>query len=341
MPLTFEALLKELQSGHRRPAYLLSGDEPYYPEQIADLLEAQVVAAPARDFNQFILYGKDLSVAALLGYARRFPMLSEFQLVLVRQAQELPDLQQAATQQLLEQYLAQPLASTVLVLQYQGLPDERRGWVKAFDKYGGWLSSRKIYDSKLPDFVLDYCHRRGVKISRDAVAMLCDFVGNDLKRLTAELDKMLLNLPAESGIQAETVGRFVGLSRQFNNFELQKALARRQAPEAFRIAAHFAANPREHPLPATLVVLYNFFSRLLVVHAADDRSEKALAATLGVNPYFVRDYLNAARLFSPTQVAGLLRGLRQADARLKGLGGGSVSEGDLLRQLLYESLQGS
>ena len=339
MPLTFEALQKEIHSGRYRPAYLLSGDEPYYPQQLTQRLENQVVAASARDFNQFILYGKDLSVSEMLGYARRFPMLSEHQLVLVRQAQELTDLQQKQARQLLEDYLARPLASTVLVLHYQGLPDERQGWVRAFDRHGGWFSSRKIYDSKLPDFVLDYCRQRGVGISSGAVALLCDYVGNDLRRLSAELDKMLLNLPAESRIEPATVEQLVGISRQFNNFELQKALARRQAPEAFRIAAHFAANPRQHPLAATLGVLYLFFSKLLIVHAADDRSEKALAPALGVSPYFVKDYLNAIRLYSPPQAARVLRGIRQADAALKGVGSGSVSEAEVLRELLYHSMR--
>lgn len=338
MPQSPDAVLKSLRKNQFAPLYLLHGDEPFYLDQLVEYLEANTLPAAARDFNQFVLFGKDLNVGGLLSYAKRFPMLSDRQLVLVKEAQDLAGLEAKDTSKFLEDYALNPLASTVLVLVFKQPVDERKAWVKAFEQKGVVVASRKLYDSKIPDWIAEYCHERGVKISPKATQLLAESVGNDLKRLTNELDKILLNLTLRDEINAEVVERFVGISREYNNFELQKALLQRDVVKANRIARFFALNPKDNPLAPTLLVLYNFFSKLLVVHTAADRSEKVLAGQLGVNPYFVKDYLAGVRTFPLPKVVQILAALRRADSQAKGVEGGELPEGAILAELVFTIL---
>jgi DNA polymerase-3 subunit delta len=338
VPYTPDAALKALKKNQFAPLYLLHGDEPYYLDQLAEYLEANALPAAARDFNQFVLFGKDLNIGGLLSYAKRFPMLSDRQLVLVKEAQDLAGLEAKDTSRFLEEYARNPLASTVLVLVFKQPVDERKAWVKAFDQQGVLVQSKKLYESKVPDWIAEYCHARGIKISPKAMQLLAESVGTDLKRLANELDKILLNLTLRDEIDAEVVERFVGISREYNNFELQKALLQRDVLKANRIVQFFAANPKDNPLPPTLLVLYNFFSKLLLVHTADDRSEKVLAAQLGVNPYFVKDYLAGIRAFPLAKVVRIVQALRRADAQGKGVEGGELDERAILAELVYQIL---
>lgn len=338
MPLTPDAALKALKSRQLAPLYLFHGDEPYYLDQLTDLLEEAVLSPSERAFNQFVLFGKDLSVPTLLGHAKRFPMLSERQLVLVKEAQSITGLEAKDPVRFLEEYLNNPLSSTVLALCFKEPVDERKSWVKLFEKNGVVVASRKLYDNKIPDWVAEYCHARGVKVSKNALMMLAEFVGNDLKRLANELDKMLLNLRAGQDITAEVVETYVGVSKEYNSFEFQKALFQRDVARANQIAAFFASNPRNYPLQPVLIVLYNYFSKLMLVHAATDRNERTLAGQLGVNPYFVKDYLAGLQRFSAEKTAHALSVLRQADAQAKGVDAGSVDEGAILRDLVFKIL---
>lgn len=338
MALSPEAALKAFKAREFLPLYLFHGDEPYYLDQLTDVLEETVLPESERAFNQFVLFGKDLNVPSLLGYAKRFPMLAERQLVLVKEAQGLAGLEAKDTVRFLEDYLSNPLPSTVLALCFKESVDERKSWVKAFENKGIVVSSRKLYDNKVPDWIAGYCHARGVKVSKNALMMLAEFVGNDLKRLANELDKMLLNLRAGQDITAEVVETYVGISKEYNSFEFQKALFQRDVAKANQIAAFFAANPKNYPVQPLLIVLYNYFSKLMLVHAAPDRSERALAAQLGVNPYFVKDYLTGFQRFSAEKTAVVLTALRNADAQSKGVDVGSVDEAAILHDLVFKIL---
>lgn len=338
MPLSPDAALKALKTRQLAPLYLFHGDEPYYLDQLTELLEETVLPPAERAFNQFVLFGKDLNVPSLLGYAKRFPMLAERQLVLVKEAQGIAGLEAKDSVRFLEEYINHPLPSTVLALCFKEPVDERRSWVKAFEKTGVVVASRKLYDNKLPDWIAEYCHGRGVKVSKNVLMMLAEFVGNDLKRLANELDKMLLNLRAGQDITAEVVETYVGVSKEYNSFEFQKALFQRDVARANQIAAFFAANPKNYPIQPVLIVLYNYFSKLMLVHAAHDRSEKALATQLGVNPYFVKDYLTGFQRFPAEKTVQVLATIRQADAQSKGVDVGSVDEGAILRDLVFRIL---
>jgi DNA polymerase III subunit delta len=336
-------LLKDIRNKRVAPVYLLHGDEPYYLDRVADELEKTVVPVAERGFNQFVLFGKDADVGAVLNYARRYPFMAERQLVLVKDAQSLTGIGDKAAQKLLEDYALNPLASTVLVLCYvreDGKPalDERKAWVKSFGSKGVLLGIKKLYENKLVDWVGDYCREQGVKISPKACALLADHIGNDLRRMASEIDKILLNLAVSEEISATTVERLVGISRDYNVFELQKALVQRDVVKANRIVDYFGRNPKDNPLVMILGQLFSYFSKVLLVQASKDQSEKGLAPVLGVNPFFVKDYLQAARTFPLVKVADIIHELRVADARAKGIAAPTMSEADILKELIFSIL---
>jgi DNA polymerase-3 subunit delta len=331
-----DVALKEIKSKKYKPLYFLHGDEPFFIDNIAEELEKRIVPESEKGFNQFVLYGKDTDVAGVLSYARRFPFMAERQLVLVKDANKLGGIEQKEQQARLEDYANNPLTSTVLVLCFHNNADERKSYIKAFNTHGLVVQSKKMYDNKLPEWVSSFCQAEGVKISPKAIQMIVDNIGNDLKRLTNEIRKIMVNLNPDQGIDADAVERFIGISKEYNVFEFQKALANRDALKANRIATYFSANSRDNPLAPILIILYNFFGKVLLTHASKDKSEKGLAAELGVNPFFVKDYNHAARNFPMNKAVNVIHYLREADARMKGLDGVAIPEGELLKELVFK-----
>lgn len=336
MAVTPDIILKKIKSKKYKPVYFLYGDEPYYIDAIATLLEAQVVPAAEKDFNQFIIYGKDVDVATVLSHATRYPFMAERQLIVVKDANKLNGIEQKDMQARLEAYAAQPLASTVLVICFPAATDERKTYIKAFGVHGAIVQSKKMYDNKLPEWVAGYCQSEGVKISPKAVQILVDNIGNDLKRLVNEIRKITINLQPNQGIDAEAVERYVGISKDYNVFEFQKALSHRDVLKSNKIALHFAANPKDNPLAPIIIILFGFFTKLLLTHASKDKSEKGLAAELGVNPFFVKDYLLAIRNYPLPKVVQIIHYLRDADAKMKGVEAGQIKDGDILRDLVFK-----
>lgn len=336
MVQTPEAVLKDIRAKHFKPVYFLYGDEPYYIDLIAEELEKRVVTEAEKGFNQFVIYGKDSDLSGALSYAKRYPFMADRQLVLVKEAQKLSGMDQKEQQARLEEYALNPLESTVLVLCFHDKADERRTHIKAIAKQGAVVHSKRLYENKLPDWVTGYCHTHGVKISPKAVQMLVNNIGNDLKRIVSEIQKILVNLKAGEGVDADLVEKYVGISKEYNVFEFQKALVHRDVEKANRIAGYFAANAKENPLAPILIILYGFFSKVLLTHASPDRSDNGLAALLGVNPFFVKDYTLAARQYPVSRLSAIIRHLRLADARMKGVEAGSITEGELLRELVFD-----
>ncbi len=331
-----EAVLKEIRAKQFKPVYFLYGDEPYYIDLIAEELEKRVVPEAEKGFNQFVIYGKDSDLAGALGYAKRYPFMAERQLVWVKDAQNLSGIKDKDQQQRLEDYALNPLTSTVLIFCYHDKADERKSFVKACGKLGAVVHSKRLYDNKLPDWVRNYCHAQGVKISPKAEQMLVTNIGNDLKRIVSEIQKVLINMKMGEGIDADSIERFVGISKEYNVFEFQKALGMRDVFKANSIATHFAANPKDNPLAPVLIILYSFFTKILLTHAATDRSDGGLASLLGVNPFFVKDYTQAARNYPIGKVANIIHYLRRTDAQMKGVDSGSTDDGELLKQLVFE-----
>ena len=333
-----ETLLKDIRAKRIQPVYLLHGDEPYYLDRIADEIEKVTIPVAERGFNQFTLFGKDTDVGGVINYARRYPFMAERQLVIVKEAQQLNGLKDKAGLALLEDYALNPLESTTLVICHKDLLDERKTWVKAFGKKGVLLGVKKLYENKLVDWIGDYCRQQGTKVSPKACQLLADHIGNDLKRLASEIDKILLNLRVDEEISATTVERLVGISKEYNVFELQKALVQRDVVKANRIVDYFGRNAKDNPLIVILGQLFGYFSKVLLVQASKDQSDKALASLLGVNPFFVKDYLQAARTFPLVKVAAIIHAIRRADALSKGIDAPTLSESDVLKQLVFEVL---
>ncbi|MFN3379860.1 MAG: DNA polymerase III subunit delta [Runella zeae] len=338
MNLTPEQALKEIRQKKLQPLYFIYGDEPYYIEQLAEAIEKVAVPEAEKGFNQFVLFGKDVDLGAILNYARRFPFMAERQLVLVKEAQQVGGIDNKEKNTLLEDYATRPLSSTILVLCFQGNFDMRKSLPKTFEKNGVLVQCKKMYDNKLPDWVGEYTRSLGAKISIKAIQMLVENIGNDLKRITSEIDKILLNLSASDEITAGVVEKYVGISKEYNVFELQKALTQRDVIKANKIANYFAIHTKENPLPQVLIILYNFFSKVLVIHGTQDKSEGNLASVLGVNPFFVKDYLSAARQYSLGHVVNAIKAIRYADNASKGIESGTVNEEAILKELIFRIL---
>jgi DNA polymerase-3 subunit delta len=331
-------ILKSIKKDSIKPLYFLHGEEPFHIEQIIDKIQHLAIPVHEKGFNEFVLFGKDLTIGALLNYARRFPMMAEKQLIIVKDAQQILGIDQKENQKLIEDYALQPLASTILVMGFSNAQDERKTWVKAFGKNGVLYNSKKFYENQLPEFLADYCHSKGVKISMKAIQLLIEHIGNDLKRLTSEIDKVVLNVKLGDGIDADTIQKFVGISKEYNVFELQKALIQRDVVRANQIIIYFGNNPKDNPIQPILIILYNFFSKVLLVHASNDKSENGVASLLKVNSFFAKDYLNGARNYSLHKLTSVIHSLKIADLKSKGVETGEESEVDILQKLVFEIL---
>ncbi len=334
MDANVRKIMADLKAGKYAPVYFLQGEETFYIDLISEYIENHVLAEAEKGFNQVVVYGKDSPVANILTHARRFPMMAERQVVVVREAQDIPDLNKETGAKLLLDYVARPVPSTLLVFCHKHKTlDKRRELGKKIDKLTTSITAKKLYDNQLPDFVYEYTKEKKVGVDEKAVVALCGFVGNDLHRLANEIDK--LSLSGTGNITAEQVMNQVGISKEYNIFELQKAILHRDAFMANRIVNYFESNTRKNPLIPVIAYLFSFFSKVLAAGQAPDTSEKGLVSALKISPYSARDYSLALRKFAPKQVAQNIRYIREADLRLKGVNAGSQTEGQILRELVY------
>ena len=332
--ISYESICKEIEERKFSPIYVLMGEEPFFIDQITDLLIENVLAEEERDFNQSIFYGADADAVSVINAARRFPMMSEYQLIVVKEAQLMRDIE------LLNAYAKHPLSSTVLVINYKYKTlDRRKSLAAAVEKNGILFESKKIPDYKMPGFITGLLQQRSLAIDAKAAQMLSDFLGNDLNRLSKELDKLAIVM-AQMGskrVTPELVERNIGISKEYNNFELIKALATKDVLKANRIAQYFEKNPKTNPLQMTLAVLFNYFSNLLIAYYSKDRSEAGLMAALGLRSAFqLKDYQMGMRHYSAMKVFLSIGEIRKADAASKGVDNASASDADLLKELLYK-----
>ena len=322
-----EAVIEKLNKREFAPVYFLQGDESYYIDQITDFVENHALPEHDRGFNQVVCYGKDVNMGTVITQARRFPMMAERQVVIVKEAQEITDFAREEAQKLLESYVQNPLPSTILVFAHKHKTlDGRKPLTKTLDKHAVLVEAKKLYDNKLPDWILQYAKSKNYRMQPPAAQLLADHIGNDLNRLANEMDKLMLNVPAGSEISPAHIQQFIGISKDYNVFELQSALIQRNVLKANQIIRYFEANPKSHPTIMEVVTLFGFFSK------------SGLAAALGINPYFARDYLAALRNYPYPKVVRIVHYLRQADLQCKGVEAGSISECDILRDLVYKVL---
>lgn len=332
-------ILADIKARKFAPVYFLQGEETFYIDLISDLIEANALNEAEKGFNQVVVYGKDAAMAMILTHARRFPMMAERQVVIVKEAQDIQDLNKDTGARLLLDYVAKPVPSTILVLCHKHKTlDKRRELGKKIDQLTTSINSKKLYDNQLPDFVVEYTKDKKISIDDRAVLTLCEYVGNDLHRIANEIDKLSLTLSGGSTISAEQVMNQVGVSKEYNIFELQKAILHRDTLLANRIVNFFESNTKKNPMIPVVAYLFSFFSKLLAATQAADKSERGLVSALKISPYSAKDYSLALRQFSPEKIVDSISFIKEADLKLKGVNSGSDTEGQVFRELVYKIL---
>lgn len=333
--ITYEEIARDLKNRHYKPVYYLMGEEAYYIDRISDYIADTVLNEMEKEFNQTVLYGMDTDVETIINAARRYPMMSKYQVIIVKEAQHLKQPEN------LSYYLQKPLESTILVLCHkQGVLDRRKKLAAEIEKVGVLFDSKKIKDAQLPGFITSYLKRRSVEIEPKATEMMAEFVGADLNRMAGELEKLIITLPkGQKRITPEQIERNIGISKDYNNFELRSALIQRDVLKANRIIKYFEENPKTNPLQMTLSVLFNFFANLMLAYYAPDKSEQGIATQLGLrSPWQSREYLTAMRQYTGVKVMNIIGEIRYCDARSKGVGSSSLSNAELLKELVYKIL---
>ncbi|MDR1716277.1 MAG: DNA polymerase III subunit delta [Prevotella sp.] len=331
--MTFEQIIADIKARKFKPVYLLMGDEPYYIDEITDMLVSTVLPEEEKDFNQTIRYGMETDVASVITMARSFPMMSDYQLIVIKEAQNLTKIEE------LEVYAKNPLHTTVLVLNYKnGTLDKRKKLYAEIDKNGIVFESKKIPEYKIPAFISSYMQQKGLAIDAKSAQMLSDYLGNDLSKLTNEIAKLLIAMPGgQTQVTPNLIEENIGISKDFNNFELLKAVIEKNTFKVNQIADYFEKNPKNNPLIVTLVVLFNFFSNLMICYWAKNKTEQGIAAELGFrNPYQAKDYVAAIRNYNAFKCMEILSLLRIYDAKCKGVDNVSTPDGELLKELLYK-----
>jgi DNA polymerase III subunit delta len=336
MDANVKKILSELKARKYSPVYFLQGEETFYIDLISDYIEANVLNESEKGFNQVIVYGKDAAMATILTHARRFPMMAERQVVIIKEAQEIQDLNKETGARLLLDYITKPVPSTVLVFchKHKNL-DKRRELGKKIDQLTTALTTKKLYDNQLPEFVQEFVKEKKISIEDRAVVTLCEYVGNDLHRLANEIDKLSLALAAGATITPDQVMHQVGVSKEYNIFELQKAILQRDGLTANRIVNFFESNTKKNPMIPVVAYLFSFFSKLLAATQAADKSERGLVSALKISPYSAKDYSLALRLFPLEKIMENISCIKEADLKLKGVNSGSDTEGQIFRELVY------
>ncbi|MEX2231516.1 MAG: DNA polymerase III subunit delta [Cyclobacteriaceae bacterium] len=336
MDASVKKIMTDLNSRRFEPVYFLQGEETFYIDLIANYIEENALPDADKSFNQVIVYGnKEAVMATILTHARRFPMMAEKQVVIVKEAQEIPDLNKENGAKLLLDYIKNPAPTTILVFchKHKSL-DKRKDLWKKIDQYTTALTCEKIYDNQLPDFIAEYAREKKIAIEDRAVMALCEYVGNDLHRLTNEIDKLMIASP-EKSISLEQVMNGVGVSKEYNIFELQKAIIKKDTLLANKIVNYFEANTRKNPMIPVVAFLYSFFSKLLAASQCADKSDRGLVTTLKISPYAAKDYVYALRQYPTDKIIYTISSLREADLKLKGVNSGSDTDGQILRELIF------
>jgi DNA polymerase-3 subunit delta len=339
--MTAADILKDIKNRKYKPLYLLHGEEPYFIDLVSNYIEHSLLPEAEKGFNQTVVYGKDTEIMAVLNAAKRYPMMADYQVVLVKEAQDMKwgkdDDGKKSIDPLLS-YLENPLTSTILVFCYKyGKFDKRKKTYKAIEKNGLVFESAPLYDSKIPAWIEGYISDKGYKINQQASAMLSEYLGNDLSKIANELEKLMLNVSAGQEITLKHIHDNIGISKEYNVFELQTALSKKDAFKVNQIINYFEANPKANPIVLVLGNLNNYFSKVLAYHYVKDKSQQNLARELGINPYFVKDYEQAGRSYSYQKTMQIISYLREYDLKSKGVES-NAPHGELMKELMFKIL---
>lgn len=330
--MDYDKIINNIEKKIFHPVYLLTGEEPYFIDQISSKIENEVLTADEKDLNLSIVYGRDLKVVDLLSMAQRFPMMSNYQVVIVREAQQLDKLE------LMENYFTKPLKSTILVLNVKHkTPDKRRTWVKRLEETGVWFESKKLKDPQIPIWITEYLKKHNLIVDARIAQLITDNIGNDLSRIANELDKLCINLKEGCVITPDDIEKHIGISKEYNLFELQNALGSGNKAKAIKIMWYFAENDKEYPIAKLIPMLAGYYFKLLIFHRSANKSNNfALAAELELPPFVVKEYQNAARYISLEKTCRAISLLREFDMKGKGLDNASVDGGELKKELIFK-----
>jgi len=336
--MTYEQIIKDIKAKKYAPIYFLEGQETYFIDEVTKLIEKTVLDEAAKGFNELVLYGKDTDSQTIINTARRYPMMSPYQVVIVKEAQQLRE--KSGVTNLLS-YFENPVKSTVLVINYKHKKlDKRTKFAKTFKKNGiVHLEAKKLYDNQVPAWIEKHLKSKKHGIEQNALYLLAEYLGTNISQIVNELDKMLLNLDKGAKITPELIEKYIGINREYNSFELQRALAYKQSEKAFRIITYFNQNPKAAPLPLLMYSLYNFFSKLYIYHYYAQRTDFELQKILSLSSsFFVKEYRAAAKNYTIGKVRKNLGLLLKYDLKSKGVDQADNTQGPLIVELTYQLL---
>jgi DNA polymerase-3 subunit delta len=324
-------IVNDIKSKNYKPIYFLCGEETYYIDRISDLIESSVLTEDEKSFNQVVLYGRDTTVEEIVSTAKRFPMMADYQVVIVKEAQNL-----SKTFEKFESYAVNPQLTTILVFAFRDKPDGRKKIFKTIKDKGVWFESKKLYDNQVPDWIVKVLKGQNYGIEPKAAAMLAEFLGTDLAKINNELEKLKIVFPEGHIFTPKNIEENIGFSKDYNVFELKSALATRNQQKAYTIIHNFAANPKDNPIVVVSGQMFAFFAQLLQYHGLKDKSKFNAAKALGVNPFFMDEYATASKNYPMRKVSQIIEIIRDMDVKSKGVGSGSMKEADMLKELVYK-----
>ncbi|MDL2228542.1 DNA polymerase III subunit delta [Bacteroidales bacterium OttesenSCG-928-K03] len=331
--MKYEELVSNLKNKIYNPIYFLTGEQTYYIDSLASIFENDVLSEDEKDFNLSILYGKDVSTKDVIAQAKQYPMMATYQVLIVKEAQDLSKIEE------LESYIENPLSSTILVLCYKYKKlDGRTSFYKKLKSKAVIFESAKLYDNEIPNWIENQVAKMGYKITPKATVMLSQHLGTDLQKIVNELEKLTIVVPKSTAINEEHIEKHVGVSKEYNIFELLNAIGTRNVNKAYQIVFYFSENEKAMSLPGAIVNLYQYFVKIMKVHFINDKSKGNLASALGVNPYFVKDYTTAAANFPPKKISSIFLILQEYDMKSKGVSNVNSSQGELMKEMIYKIL---
>lgn len=331
--MTPEKIISDIKKGYFKPVYWLEGDENYFIDQVINYAEDKILSEGEKGFNLTVFYGRDTAWPDVINACRRYPMFSERQVVIIKEAQDLKGIEK------LEGYIEKPLVSTLLFVGYKGKKvDGRTKLSKLLKDKAALMTTKKMYDTALPEWTAELVQSKGFTITKKALFLLIDHIGNDLNRLSNEVDKLALNLKNSTKITEDDIEQFVGVSKEFNVFELQQAIAQRDLYKAVRIVTYFGANPKAAPLQLVFPSLYNFFSKVQMVYTVPSKDEKTVASAIGVNAWFVKDYVSTATKFKYEEIEKLLLLLYEYNLRNLGVNDAGTDDAELMKEMVVKMI---
>lgn len=333
MAVDHQKIITDLSKKIFSPIYLLCGEEPFYIDLISDYIEDNVLSEADKEFNQYIFYGRDTEAEKVLEAAKRYPMMAPYQVIIIKEAQDMRSLEDLTV------YAENPIPTTILVICYKYKKyDKRKSLAKVVEKKGVYYESSKIYDDKLPAWITSFVATKGYKITPKAAVLLGDFLGTDLSKIANEVNKLLIFKPQDNTITEDLIAANIGISKDYNVFELQEALGSKNVEKAFKIVNYFNSNPKENPLAKVVPMIFSFFSKVVICSRLTDKSQGSVASALSISPFFAKDYVKASGNYSYDKLVEIISILREFDLKSKGYDASSVDDADLMKEMVFRIL---